>query len=569
MNLTQYPTLVAAFEDRAAAAPEMRLITFLNEDGRIEHLTYRELLDQARSYAAAFGRLGAGPGDLVILVMNHALELLPAFWGALLAGVVPSIFPYQTEKLDADIYRQRVRRLVEGSGARFVVTFAAFQPALVELFAGMPITIVRADELAHLADRSATAAVPALDRDQTAFIQYSSGTTGLQKGVVLSHRAALNNIQAIARAVELRSDDVVVCWLPLHHDMGLITGMMLPILAGIPAVLLSPFQWVRDPSLLLKAVHRYHGTLCWMPNFAFNHCARSIRERDLEGLDLRHWRTLIDGGEPVRLDSLHLFAERFAPLGFREQALGAGYGMAEITGAVCITPMGRMPRVDWVSLRTLQEAQRAEPAPPEQPGATPIVSSGRLVEGVEAQIVGAGDTPLPERHIGEILVRSNAMLSGYHNRPDLTADAMRLGWHRTGDLGYLSQGDLFVTGRLKDLIISGGRNIYPEDIEALASTIDGVRPGRAVAFGLPDATLGTEAVVMVCELREEGKAEAQIAVERELRRRVTRHLDVALSEVRFVERGWVVKTPSGKVARAANREKYLRLPGRLTPSQED
>jgi len=563
MSIADYPTLVHALRQRGTQSPDRRAVTFLNEDGRIEHLTYGQLLRRAQSYARAYLDLGAGPGDLVILVMNHALELIPAFWGALLGGVVPTIFPYQTEKLDADIYRQRVRRLVEQSGAHHVVTFAEFQPALIELFAGLEVAVLRADELARPGRDEQATPLPPVGGGQTAFIQYSSGTTGLQKGVVLSHQAALNNIRAIARAVEMRDDDVVVCWLPLHHDMGLITGMMLPILAGIPAVLISPFQWVRDPAVLLKAIHEYRGTLCWMPNFAFNHCARSIRERDLQGLDLSHWRTLIDGGEPVRLDSLRLFTNRFAPLGFRESALGAGYGMAEITGAVCITPMGRPPRVDWVSLRTLQEAQRAEPAPPEEPGSTPIVSSGRLVQGVEAQIVDAQDLPLRERHIGEILVRSNAMLSGYHNRPDLTQQAMNLGWHRTGDLGYMSEGDLFVTGRLKDLIITGGRNVYPEDIEALAATVEGVRPGRAVAFGLPDATLGTEAIVMVCELREAGDQTLELAVERELRRRVTQQLDLALSEVRFVEKGWVVKTPSGKVARSANREKLLRLLGRM------
>jgi len=562
MSIADYPTLVHALRERSTQSPDRRAVTFLNEDGRVELLTYGQLLRQAQGYARAYRDLGAGPGNLVILVMNHALELIPAFWGALLAGVVPTIFPYQTEKLDADIYRQRVRRLVEQSGARHVVTFAEFQPALIELFAGLDVAVLRTDELARPGREEPGTALPPVRGAQAAFIQYSSGTTGLQKGVVLSHQAALNNVQAIARAVEIRADDVVVCWLPLHHDMGLITGMMLPILAGIPAVLISPFQWVRDPAVLLKAIHEYRGTLCWMPNFAFNHCARSIRERDLQGLDLSHWRTLIDGGEPVRLDSLQLFTNRFAPLGFRESALGAGYGMAEITGAVCITPMGRPPRVDWVSLRTLQEAQRAEPAPPEQPGSTPIVSSGRLVQGVEAQIVDAQDRPLPERHIGEILVRSNAMLSGYHNRPDLTQQAMNLGWHRTGDLGYMSEGDLFVTGRLKDLIITGGRNVYPEDLEALAATVEGVRPGRAVAFGLPDATLGTEAIVMVCELREAGDPTLGLAVERELRRRVTQQLDLALSEVRFVDKGWVVKTPSGKVARSANREKFLRLPGR-------
>jgi hypothetical protein len=309
MNLSQYPTLVDALRDRAAAAPEMRLITFLNEDGRIDHLTYHELFDQAHAYAAALGRLGAWPGDLVILVMNHALELLPAFWGALLTGVVPSIFPYQTEKLDADIYRRRVRRLVEESGARFVVTFAAFQPALVELFTGLPITVVRVDELAQLAAQSIAAPLPALDRDQTAFIQYSSGTTGLQKGVVRSHRAALNNIQAIAQAVELRADDVVVLASVASRHGADHRRMMLPIRQD-PGQSCSPFQWVRDPSLLEPSTSMRHAA-----GFNFAQSLRAQRSRAIcrSSIGAIGARSSTAANRCAST-ALRLFAERFAPL---------------------------------------------------------------------------------------------------------------------------------------------------------------------------------------------------------------------------------------------------------------
>jgi acyl-CoA synthetase (AMP-forming)/AMP-acid ligase II len=430
---------------------------------------------------------------------------------------------------------------------------------LATLLADLDCRVVSLQELESSREQPDPHGWPPPRAEQPAFVQYSSGTTGLQKGVVLSHRAILNNVSAIGQAVEIRGDDVVVSWLPLHHDMGLITGLMLPVLAGIPSVLLSPFQWVRDPKTLLQAIQDYRGTVSWMPNFAFNHCANSIRERDLSGLDLSRWRVLINAGEPVRLDSLRLFAGRFGPCGFRESALGAGYGMAEITGAVSITPIGRPPRVDWVQLRRLQEARRAEPAAAEQPGSTPLVSSGRLLAGVEVRIVDPAGGLLPERQIGEILVRSNSMLSGYRQRLDLTRAASREGWHATGDLGYLAEGDLFVTGRLNDLIITGGRNFFPEDLEAIASRVHGIRPGRAVAFGVEDAALGTEIIVLVCELREEVLPADRLAVERELRRRVAQELDVTLGAIRFVEKGWVIKTPSGKVARSANRDKFQRL----------
>lgn len=559
MNLADRRSLLDPLLERGARDPESLALVFLGETGSPQRITAGRLLERAGGYGFALQQAGVRPGDLVILVMDHSPELIYAFWGALLAGIVPTIFPYLTEKLDPGLYQGRVHRLVEQARARLVITFSAFLGSLSALLSDLDCQVVGIQELEGQGGQPRPSGWVPPKPEQAAFIQYSSGTTGLQKGVVLSHRPILNNVRAIAQAVDIRDNDVVVSWLPLHHDMGLITGLMLPVLAGIPSVLLSPFLWVRDPKTHLRAVQDYHGTVSWMPNFAFNHCANSIRERDLQGLDLSGWRVLINAGETVRLDSLRLFANRFRPCGFRESALGAGYGMAEITGAVSITPIGHSPRVDWVQRRPLQEGRRAEPTEPEQPGSTPLVSSGRLLSGMEVQIVDSAGEPLPERHIGEILVRSNSMLSGYRRGLESAQAEVQEAWHATGDLGYLAEGDLFVTGRLKDLIITGGRNFFPEDLEAVASTVEGIRPGRAVAFGVEDAALGTEIIVLVCELREGLSPAGQLAVERELRHRITRELDVALGAVRFVGKGWVIKTPSGKVARSANRDKFLRL----------
>jgi acyl-CoA synthetase (AMP-forming)/AMP-acid ligase II len=296
-----------------------------------------------------------------------------------------------------------------------------------------------------------------------------------------------------------------------------------------------------------------------MPNFAFHHSIRGVRQSDTEGLDLSSWRRLYNASEPVRFQSLRMFLERFAPLGFREEALGSGYGLAEITGAVTLSPLGRPPRVDWVRLREYQEERLAMPAEPESPGSIPLVSSGELVSGAEVQIVDESDKPLPDRHIGQIHVRSNASLSGYFRRPDLTSVALRLGWHPTGDLGYWVDGELFVTGRSKDLIISGGKNIYPEDIESMVDTIPGLRPGRSVAFGRVDPAMGTEGIILVSELAQPVDPEEGRRIAQAIRRRIAQTLDVTLMDLRLVERGWVLKTPAGKMARSANREKYQAL----------
>jgi acyl-CoA synthetase (AMP-forming)/AMP-acid ligase II len=298
-----------------------------------------------------------------------------------------------------------------------------------------------------------------------------------------------------------------------------------------------------------------------MPNFAFNHCARSVRERDLEGVDLSHVRRIINGGEPVRLQSLQVFLDRFGPYGLRAGALATGYGMAELTLGATSSSFGEAPTVDWVLLEDLQRHGRATPVDAGHPGATPVVSSGTPLSGVEMCVQDEAGVPLEERRVGEIVLKSRSMFKEYYRRPALTAQALREGWFYTNDLGYIADGELFVLGRKDDLIIVGGRNIYPEDVEALANRVEGVYQGRAAAFAVDNPDLGTHAIVLACELRGGPDEEKKARIESELRRAVVAELDVALADVVFVERGWIVKTSNGKIARKENRAKYFDLVG--------
>jgi acyl-CoA synthetase (AMP-forming)/AMP-acid ligase II len=326
---------------------------------------------------------------------------------------------------------------------------------------------------------------------------------------------------------------------------------------GCRTVLMSPLHWVRQPAILLQAMHEYGGTVCYMPNFALNHCVRGMRERDSTGLDLRRWKLLLLGGEPVRADSMRAFVERFAPYGFRESALRAGYGLAEMVEGVTSGHTGP-PNVDWISVAALQRHARAEPAAPKAAGAISFVSCGVPKDGAELRIVGADGAPLPERAVGEIEVRCEYRMHGYHRRPDLTRASFRDGWFRSGDRGYRIGDELYVVGRISDLIIVGGRNLAPEEIETIAEQVPGVLPGRTVAFGVPDERSGTERVILVCESAQPDDREQGLALERELRRAITQALEITLGEVRVVERGWIIKTSSGKKARRDNREKYVR-----------
>ncbi|MCC7129203.1 MAG: AMP-binding protein [Anaerolineae bacterium] len=560
MDIAAYETLTQAVQRQAAETPERTALIVLGETGEEFEISAGEFHRQASQYAWALAGAGIGAEDLVILVLRHSPELLFAFWGALYLGTIGSIFPFLTDRLDPEIYLERVRELVIHARARAVITYPEFEPRLKSLLAGADCQVMSvADVIQASGQPSAAQSWQSFSAEKIAFLQHSSGTTGLQKGVALSHRSVLNQIRAYSRAIELNSQDVIVSWLPLYHDMGLIAGFVMPLVAGVPLVLMSPFKWVVDPKTLLWAIHQWRGTLCWLPNFAYNHMARVIRQPDLKGLDLSSMRAFINCSEPVYLHSHAVFASKLALHGVKSEMLSTCYAMAENTFAVTQNPVGAPARTDWVSLRELQEQRRAVAVEPGAPGSTAMVSCGFPIDGTQVRIVDEGGEILPERRVGEIALRSDCMLSGYYRRPELTEEAIRSGWYFTGDMGYLAEGELFVTGRKKDLIIVGGKNIYPQDLEAIASQISGVVPGRCAAFGLYDAELGSEKIVMVCEVDEAGlAAQGYKSLELELRKRVVQQSEVALSDVRLVSRRWLLKTSSGKVARSVNRDKYLR-----------
>jgi acyl-CoA synthetase (AMP-forming)/AMP-acid ligase II len=555
--ISEYRAIFEPLRERALAAEEQVALSFMHEDGRVQTLSVGDLYSRARQFASSLERAGIEPGDLTILVMHHSIDLLAAFLGASACGVVPSIFPYLTEKLDPEIYYRRVRTLIREADASALIVSPTFKADLETILDDIGCPIISSEDFDHsgpLGDMF-TASPPVSD-DASALLQYSSGATGLQKGVLLSHRKVLNQIEALTHVFQIQETDCVVSWLPLYHDMGLVAGFLLPLVKGIPFVLISPFHWVREPRVLFEAFDSFGGTLCWMPNFAFNHCARSVRTRDLEGMDLSHVRRVLSGSEVVRHESMNVFLERFGPHGLREQALATGYGMAEVTLAATVSRIGTPPTVDWVLLEDLQQRGKATPASETDHGATPIVSSGCPLPGTEVRVVNDDGEILGERSVGEIMLKSNSMFTEYYRRPEMTKNAFRDGWFFTRDMGYIAEGELYVLGRKDDLIIVGGRNIYPQDIEEIVNQVPGVYQGRAAAFGVDDERLGTSSIALVCELRGDPDEKQQRQIESEIRRSVVADLDVALADVRFVPRGWIVKTSNGKIARKDNREKY-------------
>lgn len=551
--LDQARHLYSQYGDRTA-------IVMIDQNGE-QAITYREFFAQAARYAHALQSAGVRPGDLVALILQHGEAVLYGFWGAMLLGAVPSIFPFLSEKLDRNRYFDSVHKLVEHEDIRVAITYTALESDLnghlsdIESLLG----IINSESLEPGGDIDHFLSMNPAQPEDTAFLQHSSGSTGLQKGVMLSHRAVMNQVASYSETIHLHSTDVIVSWLPLYHDMGLIAGFIMPILQGNKLVLMSPFHWIRDPKILLFAIQKHQGTLCWLPNFAYNFLATRIRDVDLEGLDLSSVRALINCSEPVYAESHRLFEERFLPYGFDARALTTCYAMAENTFAVTQAGIESPVVTDVIDRQSIMDRRQAVPSTDGQ-SAQVFVSCGKPIPNCDVTIMDEDRKELPERHVGEIALRSDSMLSGYYRRPEVTSEAMHNGWYLTGDMGYLAGGELYITGRKKDLIIVGGKNVYPQDIENLLNDVEGVYPGRAVAFGVFNDKLGTEDIAIVAEVSgdlDPSDRAATAPILREIRNRVGQNTDVAARYVHLVDHKWLLKTSSGKIARRANREKFL------------
>ncbi|MEM6284680.1 MAG: AMP-binding protein, partial [Chloroflexota bacterium] len=301
-------------------ADDTPAITYIATGAEPLVITRAQFKAQVQQYAEGLYMLGIRTGNLVVIAHTQSMESIYLFWAAMLIDAVPSMFPTLTEKLDPDIYTRNMAELVSNSDVKAVFTTDDFAPTLRSVLTCDVFTTSQIHEIRAQGDVPMRPPAPP-NPSLTAFLQHSSGTTGLQKGVALSHAAVLNQIDAYSEAIALNSDDVIVSWLPLYHDMGLIAGFMMPLVQGVPLVLMSPFDWVGHPAMLLRAITDYAGTLCWLPNFAYNHMARRIRKRDLEGVNLSSMRMFINCSEPVRADSHTLFADKFADQGVTRQML--------------------------------------------------------------------------------------------------------------------------------------------------------------------------------------------------------------------------------------------------------
>ena len=553
-------TLVEVLEWHAARHPQQVYAVIYTEEGREEELTFGAL--RAEAIAVARGLLGRGvePDQTVALMLPTGREYLGAFFGVLYARAVPvPIYP-PVRLSQVEDHLKRHARILANAASVLIITVAQAKPLAMLLRAAAPSLkdIVTEPELVAQAGRAAGAPAAPLSPPQAgdlAFIQYTSGSTGEPKGVALSHANLLANVRAMGRALEASSDDVFVSWLPLYHDMGLIGACMGSLAYGMLFVLMSPLSFLSEPARWLRAISRHGGTLSGGPNFAYELVAARVAERDLEGVDLSSWRLAFNGAEPVNPDTLEKFAARFAGRGFRRSALAPVYGLAESSLGVSFPPLGRGPLIDHLDPADFWQARRAVPVPAGTPGALRIPGCGHAFPGHEIRIVDAHGDELPERHVGRLQFKGPSVMQGYYGNPEATARVLAGGWCDSGDFAYLAGGEVFITGREKDLIIRGGRNIYPYDIEQAVGALAGVRKGCVAVFGVPDTASGTERLVVLAETRARD-AEARAALVARINQAAIEVTGLPPDEVVLAPPHTVLKTSSGKIRRAACREVY-------------
>jgi 1-acyl-sn-glycerol-3-phosphate acyltransferase len=541
--------------DQDGARAHIHVLDDAGEEERT--LSFAEVRAGAAAVATGLRERGVAPGARVAVILPTGADFVFAFYGAILAGAtpVPLYPPFRADRIAE--YLEREVAILENAGASALVTDARIAP-VAALLRDRVRSLAVVETVAALSTRRDEVAVRAAPSD-LALIQYSSGSTGEPKGVALSHANLLANVRAVARVHGYGPRSVGVSWLPLYHDMGLI-GMVLGALScGGRLAILSPLAFLARPERWLRAIHRYRATSSAAPNFAYDLCARRVPDDALQGLDLSSWEVAMNAAETVREETIDAFCKRFAPFGFRREALVSCWGLAENSLAATMQPPLSGVRVDRVDRAALERLGRAEPAREGDARAHAFVSCGRPVEGTEVRIapLAGGEEPLPERAQGRILFRGTSATRGYFGRPDATALVLRPGgWIDSGDLGYVAEGDLFMTGRRKDLIIRAGHNIHPSDVERAAEGVAGVRRGCVAAFGVPDASSGTEVVCVVAESRaREPEARARIAGE--VRRAVQEATGAPADRVELVSPGAVPKTSSGKVRRSECRARFL------------
>ena len=546
-------TLAGALHQAAQTDPERGVTVFDGRGRTSSRRTYPEIRDAALAAAGRWAALGVAPGDRVVISLPTSWPLLDAWLGAVLRGALPVAMAAPGAMGASDAHTHKVDHIVERLGARYVLSTETFGDQAKVLRAQHAAeAAIAASAFDGLAPTAYTAPEP--EPDDVAFLQLTSGSTGLPRAVMIRNRSAVHNALASDHAIGLPLGGPMhtvahsmVSWLPLNHDMGLVGCLFLSMICGFDLVLFPPTTFLARPRLWLEHLGQHGVAFTPAPNFGYQLCVERLAGKPLDGIDLRPWQAAMTGAEMIRPDTIAAFCERFGPVGFRPEAFRPCYGLAEGTLAVTFDLQGQ-------GMRT-----RPVPAGAEASGSglDEVVCVGEPIIDTTVRIVDSAGTAVPDGTVGEVRVSGPSVFAGYYNDPEATADGLRDGWLCTGDLGFVTDGELYLTGRIKDVLILRGHNVMPHELEWLAEGVTGGGgAARCGAFSVTRGNQGEEAVLVVEATTRDPETLATIG--QDIRNRVGRALSLTLADLVFVRRGRIPKTTSGKVQRRQLRDLYLR-----------
>lgn len=556
VDATSVKTLVELLHLYAKDDPKRAHIYLLDENGSETKITYQNLLEGATEVAKGLVAKGIKQGDTVAIMLPTCAEFFYAFMGTLLIGAIPvPIYPpFRLDQIEEYVKREAI--ILKNAETRILITFkqALFLSKMLRSFIPSLLDVLTLDSLKGF---NTTLPEIQITEDTAALIQYTSGSTSTPKGVLLTHQNLITNIRAFGKGVGVTASDRVVSWLPLYHDMGLIGNWLGTLYFGIPVTIMSPLFFLNRPERWLWAIHYYRATLSGGPNFAYELCVKKIEDQSIQGLDLSSWRIAYNGAEAVYAKTLERFTKRFAAYRFKEDAIYPVYGLAESTVGLALSPLGRKYRIDRIYRDIFEKEGIATPAPESETNILEFVACGKPIENHKIRIVDDEGNVCPERHVGNIQFQGPSMMQGYYRNPDATNAILDNGWMFTGDMGYLADDEIFISGRKKDIIIKAGRNLYAAELEEITSQVNGIRKGCIVAFGVNNPKQGTEKLVIVAETMIKDPEKRKNII-KEVYEKIADQAGIPPDEVLLVAPRKIPKTSSGKLRRASTKEAYLK-----------
>ncbi|MBF0287838.1 MAG: AMP-binding protein [SAR324 cluster bacterium] len=550
----QSKTLNDVLKWHVTAHPDRLHLRFYSDEGKEESMTYKELWEHSTHIAAGLQHNGIEAGEPVAIMLPTEKNYFFSFFGILLAGGIPVPLypPARLNQIEDHLKRQC--SILNNCRAPLLITIPEAK-RYVQLLKTQVDTlkdIVTVSDLSYGTDSF----VPLNgDEQDLAFLQYTSGSTGMPKGVALTHANLIACVRTMGQSLQVNGDDVVVSWLPLYHDMGLIGAWLGSLYHGILLIIMSPLAFLRRPQRWLWAIHQYRGTISVAPNFAYEMCLKRINADLLEGLDLTSWRVAMNGAEPVSPKTISHFSEKYARYGFKKEIMMPVYGLAECSLGLAFPPVGRMPVIDRIKREPFLQSGQAIPEKEDVANVLEFVACGHALPAHDIRLLDKAGREVPERQVGKLQFRGPSATAGYYRNPEQTQNLLDGDWLNSGDLAYMADGDLFITGRNKDVIIRAGRNIYPHELEEAVGNVPGVRLGNVAVFGSKDESTGTEKLVVLAETKLK-QPEALNQIKAKINSLGVDLLGSPPDDVVLLGPGVMLKTSSGKIRRSALRELY-------------